>query len=272
MTWSAHDHVERSDADAVIARGREAAILDAGPGLVLRRYDDGRDTSVEVALHRYVAEQGFPVPRLVRPERGGMVLERIEGPTLLQAVLADTVSSTDAAEMLARLHRRLHALPPPPGSPPGTCVVHLDLHPANVLLGPAGPVVVDWASAGTGHRDLDTGHTAMVLAEVAVGLDPADAPAGASGPRLRQIALDLLDAFVSASPDGSPEARLHDVVGHRIRDGFSPDLAGAAATLVRDRVDAHRHAARSRVTGDDDRAPTPTTTWSTAPRHGGRHT
>ncbi|GAA4623190.1 phosphotransferase [Cellulomonas oligotrophica] len=218
----------------VVARGREAVVLDAGPGLVLRRYLDGRDTTAEVALHRHLGAHGYPVPQLLRQEPGGMLLERVAGPTLLEALLAGTTTAPRAAATLARLHHDLHLLPPPPGSPAGTCVVHLDLHPANVLLSARGPVVVDWASGGVGHRDTDVGHTAVVLA--AAVLFGVDAEAGDAGAHDVPAALvrDLFEAFLAADHGADPAARLDEVAEHRTRFSMPAPVVEAATALVRD--------------------------------------
>lgn len=218
----------------VVARGREAVVTDAGPGLVRRRYLDGRDTTVEVALHRHVAAHGYPVPALHEQEPGGMVMDRVDGPTLLEAYVAGTLDAAAVAAVLADLHARLHALPPPLGTAAGDRVLHLDLHPANVLLGADGPVVVDWASGRTGDPTLDLGHTAIVLAEAAVaGVD------GAAGD-VADVAVSrthlhaLLLAFLAAVAAQDPLARLDDVVARRLRDGMPPDTVQAAARLLRD--------------------------------------
>jgi Ser/Thr protein kinase RdoA (MazF antagonist) len=44
--------------------------------------------------------------------------------------------------LLAGLHDRLHALAWP-GAAPGEALLHLDLHPLNVILRGSGPVVID---------------------------------------------------------------------------------------------------------------------------------
>ncbi len=40
----------------------------------------------------------------------------------------------------------------------------MDLHPGNVVLGPAGPVVLDWGRAARGNRHLDVALSWLVLA------------------------------------------------------------------------------------------------------------
>src|SRR5438105_403968 len=76
-----------------------------------------------------------------------MVLELIEGPTMLAQLKRRPWTLARNAALLAQLHVRLHAIP---GS-----VVHRDLHPENVMLAPSGAVVIDWTNAGTGDPALD---------------------------------------------------------------------------------------------------------------------
>ncbi len=38
---------------------------------------------------------------------------------------------------------------------PGSSPLHLDLHPGNVMLGPDGPVVIDWSNAAVGPGAAD---------------------------------------------------------------------------------------------------------------------
>jgi aminoglycoside phosphotransferase (APT) family kinase protein len=43
-------------------------------------------------------------------------------------------------------------------------VLHLDLHPANVILAPNGPVVIDWTNAAAGDPAADVALTWLILA------------------------------------------------------------------------------------------------------------
>jgi aminoglycoside phosphotransferase (APT) family kinase protein len=61
--------------------------------------------------------------------------------------------------LLARLHKRLHAIPYD-----GAALLHLDLHPLNVLLSPTGPVVIDWTNARAGEPPLDVALTWVIAA------------------------------------------------------------------------------------------------------------
>ncbi len=58
------------------------------------------------------------------------------------------------ARLLADLHRRLHGIAAPewlPAIGPGGAVIHLDLHPDNVMLHGNGALFIDWANARAGH-------------------------------------------------------------------------------------------------------------------------
>ena len=72
------------------------------------------------------------------------------------------------AVTLAMLLDHLHAitapdwLPSPLGA--GTALLHLDLHPENVILTQRGPVVIDWPNAARGPGAADVAHTWVVLA------------------------------------------------------------------------------------------------------------
>ena len=66
-------------------------------------------------------------------------------------------------------------------------MLHLDLHPLNVLMGPDGPVVIDWTNARPGPPGLDVAMTALILAGVSL---TGEVPA----------ADELLTAYAAAAP------------------------------------------------------------------------
>jgi tRNA A-37 threonylcarbamoyl transferase component Bud32 len=116
---------------------------------------------------------GYPVPR-VRPadsSRSELVMERLYGPTVLEAFVAGRIDPREAGQTLARLLRQLHAVP--------GRVVHLDLHPENVMLTADGPYVIDWANAEEGDPGLDWGMSAVILAQVALADERFATPARA---------------------------------------------------------------------------------------------
>lgn len=146
--------------------GREADVSRQPDGRLLRRYRDARDTRPEADLMHYLHQQGYPVPRVYWAVGRDLVMEFVEGPTMAEAALSGAVSQAESGAMLADLHDRLHAVAPRYGGP---AIIHLDLHPQNVLLGPTGPVLIDWPNAQEGRPSLDVAMTAVILAQVSVG-------------------------------------------------------------------------------------------------------
>ena len=159
----------------LLASGRDADIFAYGPGLVVRRSRLGRSMEREANIMRYVATHGFPTPRVEDLRAGGteLVMERIDGPTMLDALLRRPWTLRRNAARLAELHRRLHAIAGPTWLESflggNACVVHLDLHPLNVVLSPNGPVLLDWTNARAGAAETDVALTWLVLAAADLG-------------------------------------------------------------------------------------------------------
>lgn len=158
----------------LIGSGRASDVYEIDEAWVLRRARDAySDALVEAAVMERVRAYGYPVPR-VRVEDSShteLVMERLHGPTMLAAFVAGRIDAREAGETVAGLLRRLHAVP--------GRVIHLDLHPDNVMLTPDGPYVIDWANAEEGDPGLDWGMSAVILAQVAVGDEPFAEAAGA---------------------------------------------------------------------------------------------
>lgn len=146
---------------------------------VLRRYRTGGDVRAEADVMRHLYARGYPVPKVHHTDGVDLVLDRLSGPTLAEALVAGVINVRSAAHVLADLHARLHALPAARSAGPETRILHLDLHPENVILTTAGPVVIDWANATEGPPELDIAMTAVILAEVATDrASPLSEPAG----------------------------------------------------------------------------------------------
>jgi len=193
---------------------------------VLRRYRRDADVTGEAAAMRYLAGLGYPVPVVHEASGRDIVMERLDGPTMAQAGIAGDLSPADAAEQLAALLDRLHQLPPWPGAPAGARIVHLDLHPENVLLTARGPVVIDWCNVRPGDPDLDTAMSALIMAQVTLWDHP-----------MRDQARTFLDAFLAVAP-GDPRRGLDEAVALRRTqlDTLTPAEIGeldTAAELVR---------------------------------------
>ena len=117
----------------------------------------------------YALRKGYPVPRVLGIEPDSLVLERIDGPTMLDDLRIRPWTIRRQAALLAELHERLHEIDAPPGlevAGAGDRLLHLDLHPDNVLLSPAGPFVIDWTNARRGEPALDVALTWVILATV----------------------------------------------------------------------------------------------------------
>jgi aminoglycoside phosphotransferase (APT) family kinase protein len=172
---------------APIAAGRDADVFALDDHRVLRRYRRPADVSGEAAIMRYVAEYGYPVPEVFEASGRDMVMTRVDGPTMAGAMLTGTMGIEAGAVMLAGLLARLHEIP----GRTGGSVVHLDLHPENVLVTATGPVVIDWCNAGDGPPDFDTALSALIMAQLAIGSIPHE---------LMATAGDFLDHFLAHAP------------------------------------------------------------------------
>src|SRR5262245_59715010 len=151
----------------LLASGRDGDIFEHGPGLVLRRTKTGRSIEVEARTIRHVAAYGYPVPEVHEVRGGGseIVMERVEGPVMMDAMLRRPWQIGRYARMLADLHDALHRIPAPDWVPDlrGDRLLHLDLHPLNVMMSPRGPVVIDWTNAAAGDPMLDVAVTYVLL-------------------------------------------------------------------------------------------------------------
>lgn len=115
-------------------------------------------------MMRVAGEHGIRVPAVheVRPD--ALVMEFIPGETLLERIWGRPWATPGAAAVIAELHERVHAI-----SFDGARLVHFDLHPDNVLLGPDGPVLIDWTNARGGDPDADVALT-WLIAETSAGV------------------------------------------------------------------------------------------------------
>lgn len=209
----------------VVGRGRTSHVFGLDDARVLRRTAPGVDVSGEAAAMRHAAAHGVPVPQVHSVHGQDMVLERVHGVTMLTALAEGTCAPVDGAQVLVDLLVRLRAVPPRPGAAPGAALVHLDLHPDNVMLGGHGPVLVDWTNARDDDPDLDPAMSALILAENAVAPGPLAGPAhellrlvvGAAGARgldpVRR--LDGAAALRTANPMLTPAE--HAAVGRAVR-------------------------------------------------------
>jgi tRNA A-37 threonylcarbamoyl transferase component Bud32 len=156
-----------------LASGREADVLVYGEGLVLRRYRIPANAAREAEAMEHARAHGFPVPAVhavLSPKE--LVMERVEGPTMLADLTRHPWMVRRHARTLAELHERLHAVRAPASlwAPlgDGKALLHLDLHPDNVILTRRGPMVIDWSLAARGTAATDVAVAWLIIAVSAV--------------------------------------------------------------------------------------------------------
>ncbi len=153
----------------MIASGRDGAVYEYGPGLVLRRTRDGRVIEREARAMAYAAEHGYPVPHVhdVLSHGTEIVMERLDGPMMMDVMVRKPWTIKRYADLLADLHDQLHEIAAPEWMTrldgEGDRLLHLDLHPMNVMLTSRGPVVIDWTNAAAGDPLTDVGLTDVLM-------------------------------------------------------------------------------------------------------------
>src|SRR5664279_1779288 len=158
-----------ADAGRILASGRDGDIYEFGPGLVLRRAKDGRVIESEARVISYAAEHGYPVPQIHEVRAGGteIVMERLDGPMMLDDISRHPWTLTRNARVLADLHDQLHEITAPEWlrelDGKGDRLLHLDLHPMNIMMTKRGPVVIDWTNASRGEPLTDVGLTYVLM-------------------------------------------------------------------------------------------------------------
>jgi hypothetical protein len=220
----------------LLASGRDADVYDLGDGRVLRRHKDGRPATKQADLLRYAAAHGYPVPVLHDASGPDLVLEKLDGPGM-QTVLRPWNLGPNA-RILADLHRRLHQIPPMPGlttkfGEPRS-LLHLDLHPRNVLLTARGPVVIDWANAANGPGEAD------VALMYVIGKTSTIDGRGLMPVMLRALRDRFLDLFVLAAAEPGFAAVLPAVAQWRKRDENVTPTERAALDRLLARVTLER--------------------------------
>ena len=219
---------------SLIASGRDSEIFDYGPGLVLRRSRERRSLGREAKVMRFLSERGYPAPRVGELSADGadLVMERIDGPTMLEVMMRQPWTVRRHAKTLAGLHERLHRLRAPewlaPFGEAGDRLIHLDLHPLNVILSPRGPVLIDWTNAARGTEATDVAATwlLMVCAEI-----PGNRMLRAIGSILRRV---FVQAFLAQFSRPAVRAALPAVVEWKCRDrNMRPSEIEAMQGLLR---------------------------------------
>ena len=193
----------------------------------------------EARTMAFLRAQGYPVPAVEEVSDNGLdlVMERIEGLSMVDALAKAPWMVRRQGRTLAELHHRLHRIeapeflgPAPVGT--GDRVVHLDLHPLNVMMSPKGPIVIDWTGASAGDPLVDVG-LAWVL--MAAGQIPGK---GAVTKILGWGRALLVGAFVSQFDRRAVASRLRDVVTWKVTDPHMSEAEVAAMWNVVERAEA----------------------------------
>jgi aminoglycoside phosphotransferase (APT) family kinase protein len=215
----------------LLASGRAADVYDLGDGTVLRRYREDHDADHEARVMRWAREHRVAVPRVHHVEGRDLVMDLVEGPTLLEDLQRRPWMVVAHARTLARLQRSLGAVPAPPwlkrcddDVPEGGSLLHLDLHPMNVIASPDGPVLIDWTNASRGDAAFDaaTSYVLMATFEVAAAHERL-------GRRL------LVGSFVATRGRATVRRHLAAACIRRLRDTGTTEGERAAVEALRRR-------------------------------------
>jgi len=213
----------------LLGSGRTADVYELDETWVVRRYRERYgDAAAEALIMEHVRGHGYPVPGVRAATRSDLVMERLTGPTMLEALLEGQFGVQEAGAMLARLLRHLHALPARRSDDPAVRVLHLDLHPLNVIMTVDGPKVIDWANAEEGSPGLDWGTSAVILAQVAV----VGEPAVEGVPELLAALLAGQEGTSALTEEGLTEA-LRRREANPTMSGREVELLGQAEELIR---------------------------------------
>lgn len=189
----------------LIGRGRAADVFDAGGGRVLRRYRTPHPGVVEreAAAMQHLRAHGAPVPEVFSASGDEMVMERLSGRSMLDVLKSRPWRAATIGRQLAELHARIHSIPAgdlaASGAVPrfsdGDSILHLDLHPDNVMLTDRGPVIIDWSNVAVGEPLADVLNSWMIM--VTSSVDDVPVPIR---PILRRIRRGLTDGFLEGTP------------------------------------------------------------------------
>jgi thiamine kinase-like enzyme len=138
---------------------------------------------------------------------------------------------------LARLHAQLHEIAAPDFLPPapigrGDRVLHLDLHPLNVMVGPKGATVIDWTNASAGEPELDVGLAWVLMAAGQIPEHGTKAKVMGWGRAL------LVNSFVNQFDRREVGRRLREVVEVKQKDPHMSEAEIAGMWKVVDRAEA----------------------------------
>jgi tRNA A-37 threonylcarbamoyl transferase component Bud32 len=212
----------------LIGRGRAADVYDIGAGRVLRRYREGGGRHglvvTEATAMRHLAAHGFPVPAAHDADGFDLVMDRLDGVSMLTSLERGPWKLGRHADTWAALHRRLAAVPVGALADAGLpvrfgapeCVLHLDFHPDNIMLTSDGPVVIDWSNVSLGPAAASTVDGGRAI-----------------GALVRLVRGRLVDRFVDGCGRAAAIAMVPTVAEYRLADrNVRPEEADRIRALV----------------------------------------
>jgi len=189
-----------------IGQGSMSDVHAWAPGQVVKLFKASVPRQVgwhEAHMTRAAFAAGCPAPEVLDvvtlEGRFGIVLRRLDGPTLLQLSRSGATTRAQTGAVLAGLYRAVHETPPTwevlplrdwmdhslrsVGSvvpqhiatgiralidrlQPGDGLCHGDLHPGNVIMTADGPRIVDWTFAMRGPAAYDLARCHILLSEL----------------------------------------------------------------------------------------------------------
>jgi len=191
MTWNVGEEVARG-ATAVITRGQPGTVVKS-----LTRELPAIVMALEAAGSRAAMAAGLPAPALLAADLEGdpptLTFEFVEGAEL--AHLYDVLGPAAIGRTLAELQHQVRQVRNPEviaiedflgyqlgqsGVPDSLrsaaqrdltrltahadrVLCHMDLHDANVLQGPGGPIIIDWMNASAAPAEADVARTRLVV-------------------------------------------------------------------------------------------------------------
>ena len=193
---------EQGQLGGLVAHGNTSDIWEWTPGTVVKLLRPGIPehwATVEAGITAQAYAAGLPVPNsdgVVWVEgRPGVVLERIEGPTMwsqmvqapadvpvlieqlvdIQEMLHATAAFEGLPDMVKRVDRKIgeatllsleerrEAHISLAALPAGAALCHGDMHPANLMMRPQGVAIVDWFDATAGHPVADLARSSLLM-------------------------------------------------------------------------------------------------------------
>ncbi len=196
----------------------------------------------EARTMAFVQEKGYPVPAIHEMSDDGLdlVMERIDGVSMVEAIGQAPWTVRRQAATLAELHLQLHEIEAPDFLPTsslgsGDKVLHLDLHPLNVMVGPKGPVVIDWPNKrAAGDPSVDVGLAWVLMAA-------GEIPGGGLKARLLAFGRALLvNGFLSHFDRAAVAGHLRAIVEIKRQDPHMSEAEIARMWKVVEQEEARR--------------------------------